>query len=85
MLTPSQIVLIGKHLRSDNWLLNKALIAELANHYAKAISTENNSLRVGKIYFRSSRLSEREIDLSYHRNNTNHKNGPASTDRAVFA
>ncbi|MBO0949854.1 hypothetical protein [Fibrella forsythiae] len=38
MLTPAQLTLIDKHLRSDNWLLNNDLIAELTDHYADAIS-----------------------------------------------
>lgn len=38
MLTPAQLTLIDKHLRSDNWLLNNELIAELTDHYVDAIS-----------------------------------------------
>ncbi|NID12062.1 hypothetical protein [Fibrivirga algicola] len=38
MLTPAQLTLIDKHLRSDNWLLNNDLIAELTDHYVDAIS-----------------------------------------------
>jgi hypothetical protein len=38
MLTPAQHTLIDKHLRSDNWLLNNDLIAELTDHYVDAIS-----------------------------------------------
>lgn len=38
MLTPAQLALIDKHLRSDNWLLNNDLIAELTDHYVDAIS-----------------------------------------------
>ncbi|WP_375448580.1 hypothetical protein [uncultured Fibrella sp.] len=38
MLTPAQLTLIDKHLRSDNWLLNNVLIAELTDHYVDAIS-----------------------------------------------
>ena len=38
MLTPAQLKLIDKHLRSDNWLLNNDLIAELTDHYVDAIS-----------------------------------------------
>lgn len=38
MLTPTQLALIDKHLRSDNWLLNNDLIAELTDHYVDAIS-----------------------------------------------
>ena len=38
-LTNAQTALIDKHLRSDNWLLNKDLIAELTDHYQEAITT----------------------------------------------
>ncbi|RYF71530.1 MAG: hypothetical protein EOO39_13805 [Cytophagaceae bacterium] len=38
MLTPAQLSLIDKHLRSDNWLLNNDLIAELTDHYVDAIT-----------------------------------------------
>jgi len=38
MLTPAQLTLIDKHLRSDNWLLNNDLIAELTDHYVDAIT-----------------------------------------------
>ncbi|MEZ0538356.1 hypothetical protein [Fibrella arboris] len=38
MLTPAQLALIDKHLRSDNWLLNNDLIAELTDHYVDAIT-----------------------------------------------
>ncbi|MBO0937965.1 hypothetical protein J2I47_15520 [Fibrella sp. HMF5335] len=37
-LNPTQIALIDKHLRSDNWLLNRVLIAELTDHYQEAIA-----------------------------------------------
>lgn len=40
MLNPHQLALIDKHLRSDNWLLDKALIAELTDHYSEAISAK---------------------------------------------
>ena len=38
MLTPAQLQRIDKHLRSDNWLLNNDLIAELTDHYVDAIT-----------------------------------------------
>ncbi|MBO0930973.1 hypothetical protein [Fibrella aquatilis] len=38
-LTSAQTALIDKHLRSDNWLQDKALIAELTDHYQEAISS----------------------------------------------
>ena len=39
MLTSTQIALIDKHLRSDNWLLNNGLITELTDHYQESIAT----------------------------------------------
>lgn len=40
MLTFHQVALIDKHLRSDNWLLDKAPIAELTAHYSESISAK---------------------------------------------
>jgi hypothetical protein len=37
-MTTAQLQQIDKHLRSDNWLLNRAFIAEMADHYATAIT-----------------------------------------------
>lgn len=37
-MTPHQLQLIDKHLRADNWLLSKELIAELTDHYVAGIS-----------------------------------------------
>ena len=38
MLTTAQLQRIDKHLRSDNWLINNDLIAELTDHYVDAIT-----------------------------------------------
>ncbi|MEZ0609284.1 hypothetical protein ACAW74_12245 [Fibrella sp. WM1] len=37
-MTPHQQQQIDRHLRADNWLLNKELIAELTDHYVVGIS-----------------------------------------------
>ena len=39
MLNIYQAALIDKHLRSDNWLLNNDLIAELTDYYQESIAT----------------------------------------------
>ena len=38
MLTTAQLKFIDKHLRSDNWLINNDLIAELTDHYVDAVT-----------------------------------------------
>lgn len=38
MNRPDHLAAIDRHLRKDNWLLNEALIAELTDHYANAIT-----------------------------------------------
>ncbi len=40
MLTPAQLQRINKHLRTDNWLINNDLVAELTDHYADALTAK---------------------------------------------